>query len=291
MSLAKTAGTQEKTLSKDDDRKKPDPLGLIFSKIDFRYVPPVFITLILLVGHFSFGILEGYTKIIVTLSASILTELILSYFMLGKIKNFSSAYISGISVSILIRSNLLWPYIVTAVLSIASKYVLRYKGRHLWNPSNFGISWMLFAAPFSVAGLSIQWGNNIWPMLVIWILGMVIVTRAKRYHITITYVISFIFFAFIRSLITGDAFLTEVAPLTGPMYQLFIFFMITDPATTVKSRNGQILVAFAVALVEFILRLNQFIYAPFYALFIVGPLFMIIDLSIKKNPAPQNQQT
>ena len=290
MSLTKTATGQEKNLDQELIEKKPGPPKSLFNRIDFRYVPPVFITLILLVGHFSFGILEGYTKIIVTLSASILTELILSYFMLGKMKNLSSAYISGISVSILIRSNFIWPYIVTAVLSIASKYVLRYKGHHIWNPSNFGISWMLFTAPFSVAGLSIQWGNNLWPMLVIWMLGLVIVARAKRYHITITYVISFIFFAFIRSLITGDAFLTEVAPLTGPMYQLFIFFMITDPATTVKSRNGQILVAFTIALVEFVLRLNQFIYAPFYALFIVGPLFMIVDLSRKKKPAIQGQQ-
>jgi Na+-translocating ferredoxin:NAD+ oxidoreductase RnfD subunit len=85
-----------------------------------------------------------------------------------------------------------------------------------------------------------------------------------------------------RSLITGDSFLTEVSPLTGPMYQLFVFFMITDPATTVKNRNGQILVAFLIAFVEFILRLNQFIYAPFYALFMVGPVAMVIYLQLNK---------
>jgi Na+-translocating ferredoxin:NAD+ oxidoreductase RnfD subunit len=115
-------------------------------------------------------------------------------------------------------------------------------------------------------------------MLVIWILGAVIVYRAKRFHVTFTYVISFIAFAFLRSLLTGDAFLAEVAPLTGPMYQLFIFFMITDPPTGVRSKNGQILVAFLIALVEFVLRMNQFIYAPFYALFLVGPLAKYIDL-------------
>jgi Na+-translocating ferredoxin:NAD+ oxidoreductase RnfD subunit len=65
------------------------------------------------------------------------------------------------------------------------------------------------------------------------------------------------------------------------MYQLFVFFMITDPATTVKSRKGQILVAFLIALVEFVFRLNQFIYAPFYALFLVGPLSMFISLRYK----------
>jgi Na+-translocating ferredoxin:NAD+ oxidoreductase RnfD subunit len=118
-------------------------------------------------------------------------------------------------------------------------------------------------------------------MLIIWTLGLIIVWRVKRLHITLTYVFSFVFFSLLRSLITGDNFLTEVSPLTGPMYQLFVFFMITDPATTVKSRKGQILVAFLIAFVEFVFRLNQFIYAPFYALFLVGPLSMIISLRYK----------
>ena len=75
-----------------------------------------------------------------------------------------------------------------------------------------------------------------------------------------------------------DPFLAEVAPLTGPMYQLFIFFMVTDPPTNVRSKKGQMFVVFLVALVEFILRLNQFVYAPFYALAIVGPVAKFIDL-------------
>ena len=248
---------------------------------DIRYAPPVFISLILLFGHFTFGILESYKVILLAVTSSILTELVLSRLVTGKWRNVSSAYITGISVSILIRSTLFWPYAITAIISIMSKYVLRFRGRHIWNPSNLGISWMLFFAPASVAGLSIQWGNNIWPMLVIWILGLVIIWRAKRLHISLTYVISFVAFSFLRSRITGDPFFTEVSPLTGPMYQLFVFFMITDPATTVKNKKGQILVAFLIAFVEFILRLNQFIYAPFYSLFLVGPVAMIIYLQIK----------
>jgi hypothetical protein len=257
--------------------KEPKNIHWFFQILN-KYSAPIFISLILLAGHLSFGILESYTTLLLAVSASIVTDLILGRIFLGKWKNMASAYISGISVSILIRSVFFWPYLITAMISILSKYVLRYKGRHLWNPSNFGISWMLFTAPFSVAGLSIQWGNNIWPMLVIWLLGSIIVYRAKRFHVTFTYVLSFIFFALIRSYLTGDVFLAEVAPLTGPMYQLFIFFMITDPPTGVSSRKGQILVAFLIALVEFILRMNQFIYAPFYALFLVGPIAKFIDL-------------
>ncbi len=253
------------------------------SLIQFRYVPPIFISIILLTGHFTFGILESYEAILLAVGSAMATDLILSRFILGTWKNVSSAYISGISVSILIRSILLWPFAFVSIISIASKYILRYKNRHIWNPSNFGISWFLFFAPSAVSGLSIQWGNNILPMLVIWILGLFIVIRAKRFHISLTYVAGFILFSYLRSLITGANFYTELAPLTGPMYQLFVFFMITDPATTVGNKKGQILVAFLIALVEFVLRLNQFIYAPFYSLFLVGPIAMVIHLKIKHN--------
>jgi len=190
----------------------------------------------------------------------------------------ASAYISGISVGILVRSPAYWPYALCALISIMSKYVLRLKGRHLWNPSNFGISVLVFLAPETVATLSIQWGNNVWPMLVIWVLGAAIIYRVKRFHITATYVLSFIAFAFLRSWIIGQPWQAEVAPITGPMYQLFIFFMITDPKTTVRSKKWQCIVVLIVAVVEMILRLYQSVYAPFYALFLVGPTALLIEM-------------
>ncbi|MBX3253029.1 MAG: RnfABCDGE type electron transport complex subunit D [Chitinophagaceae bacterium] len=255
-------------------------------KKNFQYIPPAFITLILLVGQLTFGILDSYVNLVVAIATSILAEMILARFVLGTTKNLASAYITGISVGILIRSNVIWPYFVTALLSIMSKYVLRYKGRHLWNPSNFGVSWMLALSTMSVAGLSTQWGSNFAALSVIWILGLIIVNRAKRLHVTVTYVTSFIILAYVRCLITGDAFLAELSPLTGPMYQLFIFFMITDPPTSVSTKKGRIIVVILVAIVEFILRLNHSIYAPFYALCLVGPIAKFIDL---KMTAPKEQ--
>jgi len=82
----------------------------------------------------------------------------------------------------------------------------------------------------------------------------------------------------LRSLITGDVFLAEVAPITGPMYQLFIFFMITDPRTTVKGKRAQCLVAFLVAAMEMVLRLAEIIHAPFFALTIIGPAALAIEI-------------
>ncbi len=243
-----------------------------------RFLPPAFITLILLIGHFSFGILESWTRTLLAISTSIGVELILGKLVLGKWPNVASAYISGISVGILLRSPAIWPYVVCAAIAITSKYVVRYKNRHLWNPSNFAIRAVIFLAADTVATLSIQWGNNLWAMLVIWTLGSTIIWRLRRFHICATYVVSFVAFAALRAWIVGDPFLSELSPITGPEYQLFIFFMITDPRTTVRSRLGQCSVAFAVAAVEMVLRLHSSIYAPLYALFLVGPPALLLSM-------------
>jgi len=247
-------------------------------RFDNRYLAPLFITCILLAGHLSYGILESYKKTALAIVAAVITELILGRIFFGKWLNLASAYITGISVGILVRSPAYWPYALGSVISIMSKYVLRMKRRHLWNPSNFGIAVLLFLAPETMAVLSIQWGNNYWSLVVIWILGSIIIWRARRFHISATYVVSFFLFAFLRAWITGDPWQAEVAPITGPMYQLFVFFMITDPKTTVRSRTGQCVVAFCVALAEFFLRLDQVVYAPIFALFFVGPAANLIEI-------------
>lgn len=247
--------------------------------LDHRFIAPILITLILLVGQVSFGILESYPKTALAILSAIGVEMVLSRIFSGKWPHLASAYISGISVGILVRSPAVWPYALCSAISITSKYVLRIKDRHLWNPSNFGISAMLLLAPATVAALSIQWGNNVWPMLIIWVLGSIIIWKLKRFHITLTYVVSFIAFAILRSLITGHPWLAEVSPITGPMYQLFIFFMITDPKTTVRSSKlAQCFVVFMVAVVETVFRLMENVHAPYYALFVVGPTANLIEI-------------
>ena len=249
-----------------------------FFGIENRYLPPLFITLILLVSQVSFGVLESFSRTLLAIGTAMAFELVLTRLVYHKFPILASAYITGISVGILIRSPEFWPYALTSAIAITSKYVLRWRGRHLWNPSNFAICAMLLLAPEYVATLSIQWGNTIWPMLVVWVLGAFITWRVKRLHITATYVVSFVALAAVRTLFTGHAFLAEVAPITGPMYQLFIFFMITDPKTTVKSRRGQCIVAFLVALAEMAFRLAQNVDAPYFALTVVGPVAMAVSI-------------
>ena len=257
------------------------------------YIAPVFITFILLVGQLVGGILESYEKTLLAIMSAIATELFLGRLFTRKWPHLASSYITGISVGILVRSPAVWPYIWCSVLSITSKYVLRVKGRHLWNPSNFGITAMIFLAPFIGATLSVQWGNNLYAMYVIWAVGAIIVYRLKRIHISATYVACFFLFALVRTLITGHTFQAEIAPITGPMYQLFVLFMITDPKTTVRSKWGQCVVAVAIAFAEMVLRLFEVIHAPYYALFLVGPTANLIEIwsTLSRHPYLVGEKT
>src|SRR5262249_6310040 len=272
-------------------------------KKDPRFQGPLLITTILAVGDAAFGILENHTAPVwlieltggrvteysptfVVIVATTLAEMGLGRFFWGKWPHLASAYISGISVGILIKSPELWPFILCGLLSISSKYVLRNAistarlllqlgivallgymviqpkeafsfirldavsaipgvawaqflllvlflvfalsgtgwNRHLWNPTNFGVSMMLFLAPASVASLTVQAGNNGWSVAVIWLLGGMIMSRLGLWHIPLTFVAAFVPLAVLRSYFTGDSWLTEVAPITSPMFQLYIFF-------------------------------------------------------------------
>lgn len=255
---------------------KPAAAGKFFSAKN-RYLSPLLLTAILIPAQLSFGILESLTRTLLAIATSVVFEVALGRLVRGAVPHLASAYMSGISVGILLRSPEFWPYALCSALSTTSKYAIRWHDRHLWNPSNFAICAMLLLAPEYVAALSIQWGNESWAMLVIWVLGAVITYRVGYFHITVTYVISFLLFAALRSAVTGHSYIAEIAPLTGPMYQLYIFFMITDPKTTVRPRWAQYLVTVLIAAVETVLRLAESIYAPFYALTIVGPAAMAIE--------------
>lgn len=274
-----------------DVAAKPAPLILrLLPKPTPKNLITFLITLILVVGEYSYGIVGGYEKLAVTLGTCVLTELALSFFLLGRMPFLQSAYISGISLTMLVRpaAGLWWPFVVGAAVSIASKYVLRYKGRHLWNPSNLGLAVLLLLAPSQVALLSHEFGNDVLGNAVIWTVGILVASRARILHVSVTYAGCFTVLAALRSAIVGTPLLAEVAPLTGPMYQLLVFFMLTDPRTTVGSKRGRVITVALIALLEAVIRLgNDYDMAwarpfapapPILALAIVGPIALVIDL-------------
>jgi Na+-transporting NADH:ubiquinone oxidoreductase subunit NqrB len=167
-----------------------------------------------------------------------------------------SALISTLSLCLLLRTNYVWVAALAAVLAIGSKFVLRIDGKHVFNPTNFGIG--ITMAVTGAAWVSpAQWGAGTFFAFLLACLGGLVVNRAARSDVTYAFIGFYALALFGRAFWLGDPLSIPLRQMQNGAFLLFSFFMISDPKTTPESRAGRILFAFAVALgaacVQFVL--------------------------------------
>jgi Na+-transporting NADH:ubiquinone oxidoreductase subunit NqrB len=188
-----------------------------------------------------------------------------------------SALITALGLCLLMRTSNLGLAIVTAALSIASKFVIRWRGKHLFNPTALGLGVMMLLTP-GVWVSPGQWGHAAIGGFAIGCLGSIVVTRAARADVTFGFLAAWAALLFGRAAWLGQPWVAPLHQLTNGSLLLFAFFMISDPRTTPDSRAGRLLFATLVALgagvVQYVLwRTN----GPLWALFACAPLVPLID--------------
>jgi Na+-transporting NADH:ubiquinone oxidoreductase subunit NqrB len=165
-----------------------------------------------------------------------------------------SALISGLSLCLLLRTNSLLIAIMAAFVTIASKFVIRRDGKHLFNPTNFGLVAMMLLTD-AVWVSPGQWGNVAFFAFLMACLGGLVVNRAARSDVTYAFIAFYMMLVFGRSIWLGEPLTIPLHRLENGALLLFTFFMISDPRTTPNSRAGRIvfagLVAFAAWYVQF----------------------------------------
>jgi Na+-transporting NADH:ubiquinone oxidoreductase subunit NqrB len=162
------------------------------------------------------------------------------------VANVRSALISGLSLCLLIRTNRLELAVLTATLTIAGKFVVRFRGKHLFNPTNGGLVAMLLLTD-QVWVSPGQWGSAAFFTFLMVCLGGVVVNRASRSDVTYAFIVFYCALLFGRSLYLGEPLSIPVHRLESGALLLFTFFMISDPKTTPDSRVGRVLFAGLVA--------------------------------------------
>ncbi len=157
-----------------------------------------------------------------------------------------SALISGLSLCLLLRTNSLALALAAAALAVGSKFILRYRGKHLFNPTNFAI----VAAILSGGGWvsPAQWGNTALFGFLIACLGGMVIHRALRSDVTYAFLAFYLAILFGRAAWLGQPIATPLHQMSNGGFLIFAFFMISDPKTTPDSRLGRIVFAAAVAL-------------------------------------------
>jgi Na+-transporting NADH:ubiquinone oxidoreductase subunit NqrB len=157
-----------------------------------------------------------------------------------------SALISGLSLCLLLRTNSVSLAIAAALVTIASKFVIRFNGKHLFNPTNFGIVFMM-ALTGEVWVSPGQWGNVAFFAFLMACLGGLVVNRAARSDVTYAFIAFYLALVFGRSMWLGEPMAIPIHRLENGALLLFTFFMISDPRTTPNTRAGRILFALLVA--------------------------------------------
>lgn len=158
-----------------------------------------------------------------------------------------SALISGISLCLLCRTNAWWLAVLAAFIAIGSKFVVRWRGKHVFNPTNLALVVLMLAADSAVWVSPGQWGNVAFFAFLMACLGGLVVMRAGRTDVALVFLLTWVLL-----LVGRSAWLHE--PMTIPLHRLqngalllFTFFMISDPRTTPDSRAGRVLFAILVA--------------------------------------------
>ncbi|HEV7405850.1 MAG TPA: RnfABCDGE type electron transport complex subunit D [Chthoniobacteraceae bacterium] len=158
-----------------------------------------------------------------------------------------SALISGLSLCLLLRTSSLWIAVLAAFIAIGSKFVLRLNGKHLFNPTNFGLVALMLLLGDRVWVSPGQWGNVAFFGFLMACIGGLVVNRAARSDVTFAFLICYISLIVGRSLWVGEPMTIPFHRLQSGGLLLFAFFMVSDPKTTPNARAGRILFAALVA--------------------------------------------
>lgn len=159
----------------------------------------------------------------------------------------NSALISGLSLCLLLRTGSLPLAALAGAAAIASKFLLRWRGKHLFNPTNFAlVALMLFSDRVWVSPG--QWGSAAYFAFLVACLGGLVIRRAERSDVTYAFLAFYAAVLFGRALWLGDPVAIPLHQLQNGAFLIFAFYMISDPKTTPDSRAGRILFAALVAL-------------------------------------------
>jgi Na+-transporting NADH:ubiquinone oxidoreductase subunit NqrB len=188
-----------------------------------------------------------------------------------------SALISGLSLCLLLRTGSPLLAILATVLAVGSKFTVRVHGKHVFNPTNFGIvaTVLLTGAAWVSPG---QWGTSAFFAFLMACVGGLVVHRALRSDVTVAFLGSYMALLFARAFWLGDPWTIPFHQLESGSLLLFAFFMISDPRTTPDARSGRL--AFGVLVASLAVFLQFGLHRPggaLLALFALSPLVPLMD--------------
>jgi enediyne biosynthesis protein E5 len=212
-----------------------------------------------------------------TLAAALGVQRLLDRLARKPAPSLLSATITAFSLTLLLRADNLWAPPAAAALAIGSKFILRVRGKHLFNPANFGVGAALLVLPGTWISPG-QWGSDValagWMVM----LGATVASRARRADISCMFLTFYLFALAARVAWLGQRWAVWTHQLSSGALLLFAFFMISDPMTTPGHVKGRAAHAALVAAIAYAWGFGLFrTNAILWALFVAAPMVAVWD--------------
>jgi hypothetical protein len=233
------------------------------------------ITSLQVIGQIGFHFQLSIAQILVSLLTCAILEVGIALRTQHVLMWPASALLTGNGVAFILRvpgtrhgdwwsTNGWWIYAATAAVSLLSKYVIKWRGGHIFNPSNIDlVLCFVILGRGRATPLDFWWGPmSVWLALALAVIlagGFTILGRLKLLRIALGFWASFAAGIGVLA-ISGHAMLAHwhLGPITGvhfwlvlvtsPEVLVFLFFMITDPKTAPRSPTDRLVYAVALGL-------------------------------------------
>lgn len=229
----------------------------------------------------------GWFDVIVAVTTAVLVEFVATYVRTlyggSSFRLFfpSSALAAALGISIFFRASSPLYFAFAALAAILSKHVIRLEGRHVFNPSNFGIVSLVLLAPFAATIEFTQWGNNPYAYAIVAIVSIGIAYRAAVLVTTISFMVSYTTLLILWLPLSPSLFSLHHYGLLGPSFVLFASFMISDPRTSPRGFYARIIHGTSIAFLYFSLEAGGVRYALFISSFGVSLLNAVLPFVLR----------
>jgi len=223
------------------------------------HVAAVLVTLQVL-GQTVLGFRLSVAQILICLATGALIEFVVAFFKDSAIMWPASGLLTGNSAAFILRTpgtlhgqwwslHGIWVFVGVVAISMASKYLIRWRGRHIFNPSNLGL-----VLAFTILGPKLTEPQDLWwippgPWLIVTyavliVGGLLIAWELRLLGLELAFMAGFAAFTALALALVPDHCMVaswHVAPMCGrelwqilvtsPELLVFGLFMIPDPRT------------------------------------------------------------
>ncbi|MCB0770631.1 MAG: RnfABCDGE type electron transport complex subunit D, partial [Flavobacteriales bacterium] len=258
---------------------------LRFLRRDARHFQIVFLSTFMVYGTIALQWDAEWDRYAILLSCTLAVQALFIRWKGLPWSALKSALITGLGLCLLLHAGHWWTLVLGASVAVASKFMIRVRGKHVFNPANLGIvvAILLTGDAWVSPG---QWGAG--PMLVFLVgaAGLMVLLRVGRIDTSLAFLLTFAALDLCRTvLFLGWGMDVWAHRMMNGSLLLFSFFMITDPRTTPNAPMARIAWSILIALIAFGMSAFAHVHtAPIWALIALCAFTPLLDAFFEGAP-------